>query len=190
MTTLNVFAAVISTGEFSYGKLCQDCTFVLANGESEGDSRTADQLETAEKNCATYEFNLGHLHTNGDDRWTDNHICYHRGTECEDDCECERDEFSSATCDMCGTDLAGYRHDTLMVKRELLDTKMTQEQFDKLAYLCKGYQVEMAIGDYRVNPLTNSAMQLPGWVESWVGGNHQANKTIFVGVSPEGDSHS
>lgn len=183
MTSLNVFAAVLNTGEFSYGKLCQDCTFVLANGESENDERTADQLALAEKNCAAYEFTLGHLHSG---EWSTR--CWHSGSECQEDCQCEYDDFSAFVhdgCAMCGTHLAGYRHDAIIIERKLLDTKMTQEQFDKLSDLCHRYKVKMKLSDYVV--YGQHSIMMPGWAEGWIGGQ---KSTLYVGVSPEGDSHS
>lgn len=183
MTSLNVFGAVLSTGEFSYGKACVDCMFQLANGEVENDSRTPEQLALAEKNCTAYEFTLGHLHTG---EWSTR--CWHTGTECEDDCACERDDFDRTDCAMCGTGLAGYRHDCIMIDRNLLATKMTQEQFDKLSDLCRRYDVKMHISDYVVNH-ENSPFT-PGWAEGWVGGQTRSKRTLYVGVSPEGESHS
>jgi hypothetical protein len=103
------------------------------------------------------------------------------------DCECEYTQFDSTNhCDMCGDTTAGYRHDCVMIKRDLLGTKMTQEQFDKLTYLCKRYKVDMKIADYLVYP--EQSFMMPGWAEGWVGG--EAGSTIYVGVSPQGDSHS
>jgi hypothetical protein len=98
---------------------------------------------------------------------------------------------------MCGDSLAGYRAHVTMIKRDLLRTNMTQEQFDKLRVLCDRYNVDMAIADYFVNSQDSSIM--PGWVEGWVGGDRYKaipvqtsiqKPTIYIGVSPEGDSHS
>lgn len=183
MTHLNHFAAVLISGEFSYGKLCEDCMFQHANGDVENDSRTAAELEIAEKNCAAYEFTLGHLH---DGEWSAR--CWHSNSNCEEDCDCERDDFNSDPCSMCGTGLAGYRNDCIIIDRKLLEHKMTQEQFDKLADLCRRYKVPMKLSDYVVRQA--GSIFTPLWIESWVGGNEQENKTLFVGVAPDGASHS
>lgn len=190
MTNLNVYAAVDITGEFAYGNVCRDCTFVLANGSLDEDWRTMDQRNLAEKNWGIWEFTLGHHHTG---KWAER--CWHRGNACDDDCQCERTDFDTFNaCDMCGNTDAGYRHHVTMIKRELLDTKMTKEQFDKLLILCDRYEVSMAISDYVVFP--QDSFTMPGWAEGWIGGpNHNGGfvakrKTIYVGVSPQGDSHS
>lgn len=188
MTNLNVFAAVDITGEFAYGNVCNTCLYAIANGEPSFEDRR-DQA-AVEKACDTWEFMLGHRHTG---RWSDR--CFHAGSECEDDCTCEYTDFDSFNaCDMCGDTLAGYRHHVTMIKRELLNTNMTQEQFDKLLILCERYEVSMAISDYQV--YSQDSTFTPGWAEGWIGGpNHNGGfvakrKTIFVGVSPQGDSHS
>ena len=190
MTSLNVFAAVLnSTGEFAYGKVCNTCTYAIANGEPSFEDKR-DQA-VVEKNCETYDFTLGHQHVGP---WPAMN-CFHQGSECEDDCECERTDFAKdQPCDMCGDHLDGYRHDVIMVKRELLSSTMTQEQFDKLSVLCERFHVSMAITDYFVYSQDSSMM--PGYAEGWVGGpNHNGglidkHKTIYVGVEPNGDSHS
>lgn len=73
---------------------------------------------------------------------------------------------------------------------------MTPAQRTKLQVLCARYEVEYREGDYFVNSMGSAFM--PGWVEGWVGGSEHATAdrggtekpTLFVGVSPEGDSHS
>jgi hypothetical protein len=188
MTSLNVHAAVVITGEFSCGKVCADCEQDLANGHVEDDQR---DMRIVEKNCATYEFSLGHYHM--DNEW-DRNRCSHYGFECQDDCTCEKTEFDTLNhCDMCGDHLAGCRTDVTMIKRDLLDTNMTKEQFDKLLISCERWRVNMAISDYFVYQ-SNSSM-MAGWAEGWVGGiaydgTGPMGKTIYLGVSPEGDSHS
>lgn len=70
---------------------------------------------------------------------------------------------------------------------------LTDAQTEKLQILCDRYKVEFHPDDYQ------PAFDLPdGWVAGWVGGPLHAGvesagfnvKTIYVGVSPEGDSHS
>lgn len=174
MTDLNAFAAALVTGEFVNGKLCADCTFALANGEDDRPDQSV-----IEKNCKTYDFTLGHLHSG---EWSD---CFHVDQDCKEDCDCEFSNFSTSECTMCETTLAGSRYDCIAIDRNLLDTNMTQEQFDKLSDLCNRYNVKMSLRDYHPD------FSLPaGWFAGWVGGDDQVNKTIFVGVSPQGDSHS
>jgi hypothetical protein len=71
--------------------------------------------------------------------------------------------------------------------------RMTTKQRDKLWALCGDYNVPFRESDYVVYP--------NGMVEGWVGGNEYASKltggaesrgkkTIYVGVEPNGDSHS
>jgi hypothetical protein len=59
---------------------------------------------------------------------------------------------------------------------------LTSEQEAKLRLLCERYHVTYDASHY------TPAFDLPtGWVNGWVGGQPG---TLFVGVSPEGDSHS
>lgn len=59
---------------------------------------------------------------------------------------------------------------------------MTEQQLNRLRILCERYSVAFDADHYR------PTFDLPtGWVSGWVGGEPG---TIFVGVSPEGDSHS
>ena len=55
----------------------------------------------------------------------------------------------------------------------------------RLRELCSRYELEYDPAHYVVHPPTSSMM--PGWAEGWVGGSPG---TLFVGVSPEGQSHS
>lgn len=72
--------------------------------------------------------------------------------------------------------------------------KMTNAQRDRLWELCRQYNVPFREDDYRIQ--TEAIFGSPaGWVEGWVGGiNHSAGmgsaQTIYVGVDPEGNSHS
>lgn len=64
--------------------------------------------------------------------------------------------------------------------------RMTTKQRDKLWELCGRYNVPFNESDYWIDPKTKHA-------EGWVGGtalNHPKRTTIFVGVEPNGDSHS
>jgi hypothetical protein len=63
--------------------------------------------------------------------------------------------------------------------------RMTYAQRDRLWEMCGNYGVHFDEKHYQVNLLTSNMM--PGWVEGWIGGEPG---TIYVGVSPEGESHS
>lgn len=64
-------------------------------------------------------------------------------------------------------------------------SNLTQAQRERLQSLCAGYRVEFNEDDYL------PTFDLPtGWVAGWVGGQNCPKKTIYVGVSPEGDAHS
>lgn len=62
---------------------------------------------------------------------------------------------------------------------------MTDAQREKLRSLCEQYGVTFRETDYRVNPQDSGWMK--GWAEGWVGGEPG---TLFVGVDPDGSSHS
>jgi hypothetical protein len=79
--------------------------------------------------------------------------------------------------------------------------RMTHAQRDRLWDLCAGYNVPFREDDYYLYPTDRSAPQrgigtMPGWVEGWVGGQdgrHETGdhrRTLYVGVDPEGRSHS
>lgn len=61
---------------------------------------------------------------------------------------------------------------------------MTPEQEAKLRLLCERYHVTFNPDHYFQNP---EGWIMPGWVEGWVGGTPS---TIYVGVAPDGSSHS
>lgn len=77
---------------------------------------------------------------------------------------------------------------------------LTDAQERTLRNLCERYHVEFDEDHYSV--YTADSIIMPGWAEGWVGGPTHANPqyaepaeprgapTIYVGVSPEGDSHS
>lgn len=73
------------------------------------------------------------------------------------------------------------------------EVRMTDAQELTLRRLCQGYGCEFRPADYMVYPADSSMM--PGWVEGWVGGYHGADaehspRTIYVGVSPQGEASS
>lgn len=66
--------------------------------------------------------------------------------------------------------------------RQPTETHLTPQQDERLRVLCERYHVEFDPQHYY------AAFDLPeGWVQGWIGGQPG---TLFVGVSPEGDSHS
>jgi len=72
---------------------------------------------------------------------------------------------------------------------------LTQAQYDKLSLLCERYNVPFDPTHYRV--WSDDASMTKGFAEGWVGGidyapgNDQGNRsTIYIGVEPNGDSHS
>ncbi len=62
---------------------------------------------------------------------------------------------------------------------------MNPAQIARARLLAARYGVEFDEAHYIVYPPTSSMMA--GWAEGWVGGSPG---TIYVGISPEGDSHS
>jgi hypothetical protein len=72
------------------------------------------------------------------------------------------------------------------------EPRMTDAQRNRLWELCGNYNVPFRENDYVLS--SKQATIGAGWVEGWVGGNMYsgivARKTIYVGVSPEGESHS
>ena len=173
------FSQAFTAGEFVQGVVCQDCLFMLQIGDVENPS-DAWNFSEYQQTVANYDVTPGHLHNSEYDQ-----RCWHDGQLCEEDCSCAISEFSSKVCSLCGTATAGYRHDVLLVARDFLSAKMTVAQYRRLKDLCKQYRVNFDPTDY------TTQFDLPhNWVAGWVGGNTQSGRTIYVGVSPEGDSHS
>lgn len=83
-----------------------------------------------------------------------------------------------------------------MVPRSDGERRMTVKQRDKLWAVCGGYNVPFREDDYFV--YSPESTMMAGWAEGWVGGRNHATgdrggtekPTIYVGVSPEGDSHT
>lgn len=71
-------------------------------------------------------------------------------------------------------------------------SRMTNAQRDRLWQLCARYNVPFREDDYLLSSKQSGIGA--GWVEGWVGGRDgsgiTSRKTIYVGVSPEGESHS
>lgn len=69
--------------------------------------------------------------------------------------------------------------------------EMNDAQELTLRRLCQRYGCDFSRAHYLVYPPTSNMMA--GWAEGWVGGYDGVTKkphTIYVGVSPEGESHS
>lgn len=90
-----------------YGWCCVDCLFMLANGEVE----SWDEWET-EAWRQTVAYRLGDVNVGLGGRHSDDcpNVDPDDGSwNGEDDCYCERDEFSWRPCDVCGSHLGGSR---------------------------------------------------------------------------------
>ncbi len=107
------FGDLLNAGEFVDGTVCTDCLFGVEYGQwPTGDADwTATRAREANAAVSKYQIVLGHLHT-GPFASTG---CYHSGRECEEDCDCARDTFSRVDCSVCGSGLAGERHDVVMI---------------------------------------------------------------------------
>lgn len=111
---MNPFAKALEKGLFSVEKVCQDCVMAKENGDTSGndpDWNYAAYDEVLEE----YEVTIGHPHGN---QWHTE--CHHHGERCPEDCDCERDPYSTTECAMCGTHLHGERHDYIFIERTLL----------------------------------------------------------------------
>lgn len=62
---------------------------------------------------------------------------------------------------------------------------LTLAQKKTLARICTRYSVCFRYADYHPDPSLP-----PRWVSGWIGGKQCAGKTIYVGVSPEGEAAS
>src|ERR1700751_2999954 len=70
--------------------------------------------------------------------------------------------------------------------------RMTDAQRNRLWQMCANYNVPFREDDYF---MSNKQQGIGfGWVEGWVGGKDgsgvTSRRTIYVGVSPEGESHT
>ena len=70
--------------------------------------------------------------------------------------------------------------------------RMSLAQRDRLWEMCGNYNVPFREDDYVLSG--RQASIGAGWVEGWVGGRDgsgiTSRRTVYVGVSPEGDSHT
>lgn len=113
------FGQLLDSGNFVASVACDDCTMGLASAgwpsADESADWTPEREITVDATLAEYDVTLGHMHSGP---YSD---CWHAGTDCADDCDCERTVFSRRDCGVCGARLEGYRHDVIMVKKEDLN---------------------------------------------------------------------
>jgi hypothetical protein len=115
------------------------------------------------------------------------------------DCRATR-EVEARMCPTCGHDHEActvccddrLRPTTDVVARADGKPRMTNAQRDRLWQLCANYNVPFREDDYIL--AGKQASIGAGWVEGWVGGRDgsgiTSRTTLYVGVSPEGESHS
>jgi hypothetical protein len=114
----------------------------------------------------------------------------------------ERDEDLHYHCDRditrLGRENDDLRDELAILKRERPrpdgKPRMTHAQRDKLWDLCAGYNVPFREDDYVLHS-TRAAISIgSGYVEGWIGGRDgdgtTGRKTLYVGVAPDGRSHS
>lgn len=65
---------------------------------------------------------------------------------------------------------------------------LNEAQTAALERLCQRYGVDFDPADYYVHPA--GSFLTPQWAEGWIGGRNDEKRTIYVGVSPEGQIHS
>lgn len=73
--------------------------------------------------------------------------------------------------------------------------RMTTKQRDALWELCGRYNKPFRESDYVLHERPSAFSPGVGWVEGWIGGpmfngHNNQGKTIYVGISPEGEVHS
>lgn len=90
-----------------YGWCCEDCLFMLANGEVEDwtEEQTAEWHQTVQERLGDVNVGLGGEHAEGCPN-VDQDTGEWLGMS---DCDCEQDEFSWSPCDVCGSGLGGSR---------------------------------------------------------------------------------
>lgn len=90
---------------WSDGKCCQDCLFMLANGDAPADMSPEEFAAWEEGfNATTAEFHvtLGLASEDHAEECTE--------ADRDNGCDCETDTFSTARCDVCGSWTHGERH--------------------------------------------------------------------------------
>lgn len=104
---------------------------------------------------------------------------------------CCDDPYHYCDCDDLRLELASLKR-----QRSRPDGKprMTNAQRDKLWDLCAGYNVAFREDDYILHVATIPLSIGAGYVEGWIGGRDgdgtTGRKTLYVGVAPDGRSHS
>jgi hypothetical protein len=97
------------------GSICDDCRMLSVYGAEPAwmsPEELCNYFDRVENHPnAEFKMTLGHLH---DDPAVG---CFHAGQPCEtSDCDCERTDSASTACDLCGSSLAGDRHDVTFWK--------------------------------------------------------------------------
>ncbi|WKW85555.1 hypothetical protein SEA_REYNAULD_103 [Rhodococcus phage Reynauld] len=88
---------------------CTDCYFAIVNGDEPTDMDDAELEE--------WRARVDHFYRSGRpiEHVTPGHFhdadCWHDGRDCDDDCDCERTDFSPTPCGVCGNTDAGTRDD-------------------------------------------------------------------------------
>jgi len=82
--------------------VCCDCMFTHANGET-GANPDREPWNLLEREPEGTSVTMGLLH--------EEHECSKKDDpDCQDECECETQEFSWSRCEGCGSPLGGSRH--------------------------------------------------------------------------------
>lgn len=85
---------------------CTDCAMAIANGDEPTDMNDDDLAEWRARfehaHIGVESMSLGHFHT-------ETVGCWHAGRDCDDDCDCERTDYSRTPCGVCGNRDAGTR---------------------------------------------------------------------------------
>lgn len=118
------FSELLDAGTFCSTSICVDCAMVVVNGDYPDDydgnpcgNWPLARKHTLQRNRARYDVTLGHSHS-GNYAETG---CFHYGQPCEEDCDCDRTDFSRSRCALCETDLAGTRYDVILIDRAELN---------------------------------------------------------------------
>lgn len=114
---MNPYAKALEEGKFNVDGVCPDCVMARENGDTSGNDPDWSEAQFTET-LAKYDVIIGHPHGN---QWHTE--CAHWETPCpdDDDCDCERAEFSRSECGMCGSHLHGERHDYTFIERAIYD---------------------------------------------------------------------
>lgn len=104
---------IYAQGLFARGVICDDCQSWIVSNDDSGASDEWDK-NTCQSTMKKFEIIDSEIHTG---RFA--HDCFHKGEECEDDCECRITSHSTLGCDACNDQSEGRRHDVLFIRRTL-----------------------------------------------------------------------